>query len=314
MKYQDLILGRLAEIAGDVAPTVQTSTSLDYSNNGRLVAHDGPTLSTLATLDFDFQRETVRMSLNNCVRPGQPLNGPRSSEIFWWTPGSPEDDGEVARLMNAWEDAVRAKLGKSPEPDYRPIAAAAGLEMFAGVLDVLHNRETVPPDVLASLSPERITELYEGRIAPAIDEVEADLLSMGRKETNWDSWLINQLRERGHKATWEHPGALCIELLWGWDVWTGMTCWDSGSVNRFVEPENAMEPTDIVAEPSGVYDPNGEMNLSDHGPQILLAWNEWATRFKAAQAVVEAEHGSIAGLPPKEQERLVNEAFQTLAP
>ena len=104
--YQDLVLDRLRYRAKDVSYSIH----MGYASNGRLIAHEADALTTLATLDFDFTFDQVQMSLNGGVEVGKPLPGKRSSTIFCWTPGDPEDDGELSRLLSAWAVAVDTAL------------------------------------------------------------------------------------------------------------------------------------------------------------------------------------------------------------
>jgi len=71
----------------DCTPTTQ----MDFANVGTLIVMDG--LRTVLTATYDFQTYRVHVRFN-----GASL-GPRSEDVYWWTPGVPEDDEEVARLM-----------------------------------------------------------------------------------------------------------------------------------------------------------------------------------------------------------------------
>jgi hypothetical protein len=51
----------------------------------------------------------------------------------------------------------------------------AGLQVMAQVLFVLHDREVLPAAALDAITPEDITEFYEGFIGPAIDKIEESL-------------------------------------------------------------------------------------------------------------------------------------------
>lgn len=54
--------------------------------------------------------------------------------------------------------------------------AEAGLQVMAQVLSIVAEREEVPMETLAALTPEEIYDLYEGWIGPAVDKVENSLL------------------------------------------------------------------------------------------------------------------------------------------
>lgn len=66
---------------------------------------------------------------------------------------------QVARIAENAEEAGLAVMGLS------------------GVLGILVDRETVPLDVLAGLTPEQVQSLYFSYIAPAIDAVEQVLMA-----------------------------------------------------------------------------------------------------------------------------------------
>lgn len=114
--YQDTVLDRLSAVATK-HKSVTTSTSMRHANAGRLIAHDATSLRTLATIDFDFQSRKVHASLNDCVQPTQPRIGPRSPSVYWWTPGDPADDDEVARLLDAWARVIAAAAGRDTDDD-----------------------------------------------------------------------------------------------------------------------------------------------------------------------------------------------------
>ena len=52
---------------------------------------------------------------------------------------------------------------------------AAGLQVMAQILFVLHDREVLSAGALDALTPADITEFYEGFIGPAIDKIEDSL-------------------------------------------------------------------------------------------------------------------------------------------
>lgn len=106
--YQTAVLDAIEQTANDTAEIVSVSVSHNFANIGRVVAH-GSKLRTLATIDFDFQSDRVRATLNG-DRPGQPVSGPRSDTIFHWVIGSPDDDSEITRLLRLWREAIESKL------------------------------------------------------------------------------------------------------------------------------------------------------------------------------------------------------------
>lgn len=59
------------------------------------------------------------------------------------------------------------------------IANQAYLEVMGstGILGILWNRETISEARLLSLTPAEVTDLYDTYIAPAIDKIEAALMS-----------------------------------------------------------------------------------------------------------------------------------------
>lgn len=103
-------------------------------------------------------------------------------------PGTATEDGKPSRRhrdhMKPSDDAhptTRTQEVPVTTTDYScqthvaSICQEAGLEMMAGVFDVLWNRETVNTETLASLTSEDVTELYAGFIGPAIDKIEEQL-------------------------------------------------------------------------------------------------------------------------------------------
>lgn len=104
--YQQTILNLIEQTITGITGGRAAEVSLvsTFSNAGRVIAHTS-TLDTLATLDFDFQPSSVSFSLNT-DRAGSPKRGPASETIFHWTPGDPNTDGEIARLVTAFHDAV----------------------------------------------------------------------------------------------------------------------------------------------------------------------------------------------------------------
>lgn len=106
--YQDAVLDLIEQTANDTAEIVSVSVSHNFANSGRVIAH-GSKLRTLATIDFDFQSDRVRMTLNG-DRPGQPTSGTRSDTNLHWTIGSPDDDAEIAKMLRLWREAIESKL------------------------------------------------------------------------------------------------------------------------------------------------------------------------------------------------------------
>lgn len=113
--YQDSVIERMTHIAqgfrhpkhGNAMQVVQQH---HYANSVRVIAQDGMSLTTLATVDMDFQHYKVHASINECVQPCQPSIGPRRTGIYWWTPGDAVDNAEVTRFLTDWADAVRAGI------------------------------------------------------------------------------------------------------------------------------------------------------------------------------------------------------------
>ena len=75
----------------------------------------------------------------------------------------------VKRLL----DASTLPETHGQEPD---AFEQAGLGIMREVFSVLYDRETVPETVLDAVTPEDVTEFYEGFIGPAIDKIENTLL------------------------------------------------------------------------------------------------------------------------------------------
>lgn len=66
---------------------------------------------------------------------------------------------------------VRAHIDMIAERAYYEVMSSRG------ILGILHDRETVPDDVLLALTPDDVNDLYDWFIGPAIDSIETHLLS-----------------------------------------------------------------------------------------------------------------------------------------
>lgn len=84
--------------------------------------------------------------------------------------------------------------------------------------------------------------------------------------------VADRLNAAGVSATVEYPGALAIHLDERADVWTGLTGWDYGTVNRPDEDGIWQPDEDAVAEvdlPEDATDPD----------QIAAAWAAFAAAW-----------------------------------
>jgi len=119
---------------------------------------------------------THRAVIETSVPPGLTLvaAGPREfceGALTTWIDKYPLGEYDEARIYAVVAEESRDTLDKH----LTYICREAGLDMMIGVFDVLINRETLTPRQLMALTAADITGLYEGWIAPAIDNVERTL-------------------------------------------------------------------------------------------------------------------------------------------
>lgn len=90
---------------------------------------------------------------------------------------SPDEKADcLERVIDSLTSYLNDLTGASA-PAYRATAARAGLGVMGEVLDVVADRETVDPDVLAALTVAQVTDLYAAAVEPAIDTLEQALLA-----------------------------------------------------------------------------------------------------------------------------------------
>ena len=97
--YQKHILGLMEDVSTSLQHT--PVVHFDYANRGTVVAMSGA--QTLAVMHFDFQNDTVSMSLN--TGKDQVDIGPRSPQRFWWRVGDLGAGAEVERMLEEWANA-----------------------------------------------------------------------------------------------------------------------------------------------------------------------------------------------------------------
>jgi len=163
------------------APEVSYSWDSDDALEVSIDLPDGDSVTFWGT------GSNISNSLEELPDEGPDLTGAQKNQVMAYGETLHRNLGYVtgtytlaAHTPHAREAMVAIASGGEPPapsyPDYAAAPRAAGLEAFERVLDILNDRETIDPKVLAALTPERITELYESYLAPAIDRIETDIL------------------------------------------------------------------------------------------------------------------------------------------
>lgn len=67
------------------------------------------------------------------------------------------------------------------------VCAEAGLDVMGQVMSILCQRDGLPVESLAALTPSDMERLYENIIGPAIDDVETELL----RRVEVQAWLAD---------------------------------------------------------------------------------------------------------------------------
>jgi len=88
-----------------------------------------------------------------------------------------------------------------------------------------------------------------------------------------DEAVHDGLEARGHEVSWEHPGALVIQVTPTYEVWTGLNGYHYGTANYF--DGDMWQPDEHnAAEPDGLFPDVADAEM------IIDAWAAWVQAYR----------------------------------